>query len=95
VEQQYDDDNVSDSYVTMVVIVMSMLVKLRMMTVHCITCLMQGVNEVAGDEIAAAVSGGGGVFFSPVFFLRRVGVISSVEISGVAIMLCIAAFGGG
>jgi hypothetical protein len=94
VEQQYDDDNVSDSYVTMVIIVMSMLVKLRMMTVHCITCLMQGVNEVAGDEMAAA-SGGGGVFFSPVFFLRLVGVISSVEISGVAIMLCIAAFGGG
>ena len=55
---------------------------------------MQGVNEVAGDEMAAA-SGGGGVFFSPVFFLRLVGVISSVEISGVAIMLCIAAFGGG
>ena len=56
---------------------------------------MQGVNEVAGDEMAAAASGGGGVFFSPVFFLRLVGVISSVEISGVAIMLCIAAFGGG
>ena len=92
-EQQYDDDNVSDSYVTMVVIVMSMLVKLRTMTVHCITCLMQGVNEVAGDEMAAL--SGGCVFFSPVFFLRLVGVISSVEISGVAIMLCIAAFGGG